>query len=119
MFNKLESLKEELKNLFANIKSNGKSIAGFGAARAGTTLLSYFEVGKDIDFLVDDNTTKHNKYSPGDQIKVLPVSEIYNKKPDYILILAWLYTKNIIENHSKFIENGGKFISILPDVKVI
>ena len=119
MFNNLESLKKELKKLFANIKSSGKSIAGFGAARAGTTLLSYFEVGKDIDFLVDDNTTKHNKYSPGDQIKVLPASDIYNKEPDYILILAWLYTDNIIEKHSKYIENGGKFISILPEVKVI
>ncbi|MDP7195728.1 MAG: class I SAM-dependent methyltransferase, partial [SAR202 cluster bacterium] len=86
---------------------------------AGTTLLSYFEVGREIDFLVDDNTAKHNKYSPGDQIKVFPVSEIYNTKPDYILILAWLYTDKIVKNHRKFIEKGGKFISILPELKVI
>ncbi|MBT4731859.1 class I SAM-dependent methyltransferase [Candidatus Woesearchaeota archaeon] len=119
MYKKLEKVKYELKSLIGNYCQDGKVVAGFGAARAGTTLLSYFEIGGQLDFLVDDNESKHYKFSPGDKIEVLPTSEIYNKKPDYVLILAWLHADKIIEQHRKFIEGNGSFIRVFPTVEVI
>jgi hypothetical protein len=119
MYTKLESVKLDIIKTVADIRSNGKVIAGFGAARAGTTLLSYFKIGDSLDFLVDDNESKHYKYSPGDRIKVLPTSAIYEKKPDYLLILAWLYTDKIINKHNEYIKNGGSFIKLLPNVEIV
>ncbi len=119
MYKKIKKVKHDLKLLIDGYYNDNKVVAGFGAARAGTTLLSYFEVGSKLDFLVDDNESKHYKYSPGDKIKVLPTSEIYNKRPDYLLILAWLHADKIIEKNQKFIEEGGGFIRVFPSVEVI
>ena len=82
-------------------------------------LLSYFEIGDSLSFLVDDNESKHHKYSPGDKIEVLPTSEIYKREPDYILILAWLHADKIIDTHKKYIQNGGRFIKVFPEVEII
>lgn len=119
MYDGLESVKAEVRGLISDLKKNEKSVAGFGAARAGTTLLSYFEIGHQIDFLVDDNKSKHYKFSPGDKIEVFPTSEIYHKRPDYLLILAWLHADIIIKKHHRFIDEGGAFLCLLPDVKIV
>ena len=119
MYERLESVKAEVRRLISDLSKNGKSIAGFGAARAGTTLLSYFEIGHQIDFLVDDNKSKHYKFSPGDKIEVLPTSEIYHKRPDYLLILAWLHADKIIQNHRRFIDEGGAFLRLFPGVNIV
>ncbi|MBT6051843.1 MAG: class I SAM-dependent methyltransferase [Candidatus Scalindua sp.] len=119
MYERLETVKSDLIDLVSTLKSNGSTIAGFGAARAGTTLLSYFGIGSGLDFLVDDNSDKHYKYSPGDKLQVLPVSEIYNKKPDYIIIFAWLFADQIVGRHNEFISGGGRFITVFPEIKVL
>ena len=50
---------------------------------------------------------------------VKPTEYIYEKKPDYLLILAWVHSKNIIKNHKKYLEEGGSFIVCFPELKVI
>ena len=119
MFKGLESVKTEVQNLISKLRDNGKTVGGFGAARAGTTLLSYFNIGHHLDFLVDDNETKHYKLSPGDKIEVLPTSDIYIKRPDYLLILAWLHADKIIHSHKKYIDEGGIFLRLFPGVTEI
>lgn len=119
MFQRLESVKKELRDLIFELKKHNKTIAGFGAARAGTTLLSYFNIGNSLDFLVDDNETKHYKFSPGDKLEVFPTSEIYTKAPDYLLILAWLFADKIIDNHRIYLNEGGVFLRLFPGVKQV
>ena len=116
---RLRLVKDEVRDLLRRLLREGRSISGFGAARAGTTLLSYFEIGKMVDYLVDDNERKHYCYSPGDQLQVLPTKEIYSKRPDYLLILAWLHADKIIEKHARYLENGGAFVRIFPKVEVV
>ena len=58
-------------------------------------------LGKLIDFIVDDSTQKQGRYTPGDHIIVKPTNAIYKKKPDYVLILAWIHAKNIIKNNQR------------------
>ena len=119
MYKALESVKTEVRSLISDIRKNGKSIAGFGAARSGTTLLSYFQIGDQIDFLVDDNKSKHYKFSPGDKLEVFPTSDIYSKKPNYLLILAWLHADKIIQNHKRYLDEGGIFLRLFPGVTEI
>ena len=119
MYEGLESVKTEVRNLISGLRKDSKTVAGFGAARAGTTLLSYFGIGSQLDFLVDDNKTKHYKFSPGDKLEVLPTSDIYKTPPDYLLILAWLHADKIIESHKQYLEEGGSFLRLFPGVTEI
>ena len=75
----------------------GKSIIGYGAPAKATTLMHHFEIGEDIvDFIVDDSEWKHYLYTPGKGIPIVPQNFIRDKI-DYILILAWNFSKSIIE----------------------
>ena len=116
---KLKNLKDELSSTFKKIKKENKSIAGFGAARSGTTLITQMGLGKLIDYIVDDSDQKQGKYTPGDHIIVKPTSTIYEKKPDYVFILAWIHAKNIIEKNQKYLDQGGKFITCFPEIKIL
>ena len=111
--------KEDLLNSLKDLKIKGKTFAGYGASATSTTLIYHYELGKIIDFLVDDFTSKQNLFSPGFHIPVYHPDEIYKKKPDYIIMLAWRYYEPIVKNHKRYIDNGGRFIIPLPEIKII
>jgi hypothetical protein len=115
----LSITKNKVKSLFEDISKNKKTIAGFGAARSGTTLITQMQIGSMIEYIVDDNVQKQGKYSPGDHILVRPTNFIYEKIPDYLVILAWVHSKNIIRNHQKYLEMGGSFIVCFPELEII
>jgi hypothetical protein len=119
MAEQLQGLKEKVERIIGFFRNQGGVVAGFGAARAGTTLLSYFQIGKQIAFLVDDNQDKHYRFSPGDRLEVLPTSEIYRRQPDCIVILAWIHADKIIEKHKSYLDNGGCFVRVFPEFEVI
>ena len=111
--------KEKLRTLLHKIKSSGKKIAAFGAPAKATTLMYHFGIGpKYIDFIADDNPLKQGLFSPGMHIPVVPSNWIYEKKPDYLIILAWNFADSIMKKHSDFHENGGQFIIPLPELVV-
>ena len=119
MNDQLTDLKNELNKIIKKIKHENKTISGFGAARSGTTFLSYFDIGNHIDYLYDDNNEKHFKFSPGDQIEVLPTKDIDENKPDYLIILAWIHADNIISKNQNYLENGGAFLRFFPKIEII
>ena len=82
--------------------------------------MHHFDIGpEEIDYIVDDSKWKQNLYTPGKKIKILPVNNMYEDNPDYVLILAWNFADFIIKKNKKFHDNGGKFIVPLPKVKII
>ena len=114
----IDTIKAELTNRLKALKAEGKSIAGFGAPAKATTLLYHFGIGPDIiDFIVDDSPLKQNLYAPGLHIPVLPPDAIYEKKPDAVVILAWNFAEPIMNNHARYLKQGGQFIVPLPTVK--
>lgn len=92
---------------------------GYGGSATSTTLLYHFGLSEMIDYIVDDNPAKQNTFSPGYHIPVLPSDVIYEKKPDYVLILAWRYAGPIMKQHQAYLEQGGHFVIPLPIMKVI
>ena len=97
----------------------GKTIAGFGAARSGTFLIYHFNLGAILSFIVDDSPDKQNLFSPGYHIPVLPTAMLYERKPDYAFILAWVHSRAIIQNHQRFLDEGGQFIICFPRIQVV
>jgi len=116
---KINALRNDLVDLLTRLKQNGKTIAGFGAPAKATTLMYHFNLGPDIiDFIVDDAPLKQGLYSPGLHIPVLSTQALYERKPDYVILLAWNFTQQIMANHQDYLDGGGHFIQPLPTVKV-
>ena len=72
-----------------------------------------------LEFLVDDNPAKHGLYSPGYGLPVYSSARLSESKPEYVLILGWQHQDSIIKRNNKFLEEGGKFIIPLPELKVL
>ena len=114
---RIDAVKAELTALLRELKAQGKTIAGFGAPAKATTLMYHFGIGPEqIDFIADDSPLKQGLFSPGLHIPVVPSSEIYERNPDYLVLLAWNFADPIMAKHAAFAENGGKFIVPLPKV---
>jgi hypothetical protein len=115
----INSLKQELVELLKQINSNGHNIVGYGASHSTTTLLHHFELGEYLDFLVDDNPSKHGLFSPGYHLPVYSSEKLNENKPEYVLLLGWQHQDTIIKRNKRFLDEGGKFIVPLPELKVI
>jgi SAM-dependent methyltransferase len=110
----------ELRNLLTELHKSGKRIAGFGAPAKATTLMYHFGIGPEtIDFILDDSPLKQGLYSPGMHIPVLPPTAIAERRPDYLLLLAWNFAGPIIEKHASYRQRGGRFIVPLPRLEVV
>ena len=99
-----------LKNLVNNLLSKGKSVAGYGAAAKGMTILKCSNIGSKLRYFVDDSPAKQGFYSPVDHVPIISRKEADKKLPDYFIILAPNYSEVIIKKEKKFIQQGGKFI---------
>jgi SAM-dependent methyltransferase len=116
----IDQLSNELGSLLQKLRSEGKSIAAYGAPAKATTLMYHFGLGPDvIDFIIDDSPLKQGLFSPGMHIPVLPSTAIAERKPDYLLILAWNFAEPIIRNNASFFKTGGKFIIPVPQVEIV
>jgi hypothetical protein len=116
----IEANKKNLTTILRRLKEEKKSIAGYGAPAKSTTLLHYFNIGPEtIDFIADDSVFKQGLYTPGKHIPVVAPDEIYTKKPDYLLLLAWNFSDSIIKIHNKYARQGGKFIVPVPTPLII
>lgn len=116
----IERVKAELLGLLRGLNREGKRIAGFGAPAKMTTLMYYlgFEPGM-IDFIVDDSPLKEGLYTPGMHIPVVPAQDLYEKRPDYVVILAWNFAAAVVQKHAAFRQAGGRFIIPLPQVEIV
>lgn len=92
----------------------GKTVAGYGASTTTTTLLYHFELASRLAFIADDNPLKQGRFSPGAHLPVVPSQELTTRKPDIVVILAWIYAEPIIARNAAFIEAGGTFLVPLP-----
>ena len=109
----------ESTSLIRGLKQTGKRIAGYGAPAKATTFLYHFGLGPDlIEFIVDDSPLKQGLYSPGLHIPVVSSQTLYERRPDYAVVLAWNFADVIIRNQSEFTKIGGRFIVPFPQLKV-
>lgn len=97
----------------------GKLVAAYGASTTTTTLLYHFELESRVKFIVDDNQLKHSRFSPGAHIPVLPSSELATRKPDVVVILAWIYAEPILKRNQAYLDAGGRFLVPLPLPQVV
>ena len=105
---KIESLKKEVVKNIGILKKNYSSIVGYGAPAKATTALNFFNISKEIDYIIEDNKLKYGKYIPGVNIKIVSKKEI-NNKDQVILVLAWNFFDEIKRNNNDLLND---FINI-------
>jgi SAM-dependent methyltransferase len=117
---KVEKLKTRLEGLLQELKKAGKTIAAYGAAAKGNTLLNYIGVDKNmIDFVVDRSPYKQGFLLPGTRIPILHQNELLKRMPDYTLVLAWNFAEEILAQQDEYRKRGGKFIIPIPEIQVM
>ena len=95
------------KNVIRNVKDlvkKNKEIIGYGAPAKATTALNFFGISKEINFIVEDNKLKHNKFIPGVKIPIYGKNKVINKNST-ILVLAWNFYEDIKKNNKKLSDN--------------
>jgi hypothetical protein len=112
----IEGIKSQLLGVLTDLQAQGKTFGGYGASATTTVLLHHFNLGNLLNFLVDDNPSRQGLFSPGHHIPVLGAQVIYERRPGYIIVLAWRYFEPIRRNHQRYLEEGGHFIVPLPRV---
>jgi hypothetical protein len=116
----VDKIKNDFILYLINEKKTGKKIIGYGAAAKGNTLLNYAGVKQDlISFIVDKNPDKQGKYMPGSRISIVDESYIKSFKPDLIIIFPWNLKEEIVPTLSYVRGWGGKFITVIPELKII
>ena len=105
---KVYEIRDNVLSNLKKLKNSNKTIIGYGAPAKATTALNFFGITKEIDFIVEDNSLKHNKFIPGVKIPIKHKSKIKDKK-NILLVLAWNFFNDIKKNNSDLSE---KFINI-------
>ena len=116
----MKRIKRDLTKTINDLRAQGKRIAGYGAPAKGNTLLCFLELGTDkIEYIVDRSPLKQGRFTPGLHVPVVPTEKLLTDKPDYVLVLAWNFIDEILEQQKAYRAAGGKFIIPVPQVKVL
>ncbi|MBD1141131.1 NAD-dependent epimerase/dehydratase family protein [Pelagibacterales bacterium SAG-MED39] len=105
---KVYKIRENVLKNINLIKKKEKILVGYGAPAKATTALNFFGVSNQIDYIIEDNKLKDNKYVPGVKIPIILKNKI-KQKPSCILVLAWNFFDDIKKNN---ISIADKFINI-------
>ena len=101
-------------------KEEGQKVAGYGAAAKGNTLLNYCGVKNDlVEYVVDANPHKQNKWLPASHIPVVNEDVLKREKPDFVVIFPWNIKEEIIRQLDYIREWGGRFVIPVPQLEVI
>jgi hypothetical protein len=112
---RVDSIRDDLRELLGSLRAEGKTIAAYGAAAKGSTLVNFVGIGPDlVEYVVDRNVHKHGLFMPGTHLPIREPEMLLETMPDYLLLLAWNYRDEIAEQQAEYLRRGGRFIVPVP-----
>ncbi|MFC7334990.1 class I SAM-dependent methyltransferase [Rhodocista pekingensis] len=116
---RVRKVRDDLLDFLARARREGRSVAAYGAAAKGNTLLNYCGIGTDdIRFVVDRSPHKQGRLLPGSHIPILPPEAVERERPDYLLILPWNLREEIAGAMAGIRGWGGRFVVAIPHLEV-
>lgn len=113
--------RNNLLSILDRLKNEGKTIIGYGASGRGTIIMNYCGIdSRYLDYIVDDAPVKQGFYTPGMHVPIKAWDHVKETKlPDYAILFAWAFTDEVIKKRQDYLQQGGKFIVPLPEVRII
>ncbi|TMV07032.1 class I SAM-dependent methyltransferase [Ruegeria sediminis] len=116
---RVEALRDGLLAFLRQAKAKGETVAAYGAAAKGNTLLNYAGIGTDlIAYCVDRNPAKQNTLLPGSHIPVFGIEALREAPPDYVLILPWNIRDEVVKQMEDLRTHGTRFVTAVPEIRV-
>lgn len=116
---KTDKVKNEFLAFLLEAKHQGKTVAAYGAAAKGNTLMNYAGIRPDlISFVVDRNPAKQGKYMPGSRIPIVDEPSIRHAKPDFVVVLPWNLATEVIQQLEYVRAWGGRFVVAVPELQI-
>ena len=111
--------KKDLVELLTKLKDEGKRVVSIGATSKSTTVFNYCGINKSlIECITDTTPDKQGMLSPGSYIPIVDRGLVNLNNYDYAFLGAWNFKDVIANKEREFVENGGKFITHVPEVMV-
>src|SRR3989338_880031 len=116
---KASQVKNDFLSFLIEARRAGKTVAGYGAAAKGNTLLNYAGVRPDLlPYVVDRNPAKQDKFLPGCRIPIVAEAQLKQTRPDYVVILPWNLREEVMDQLAYVREWGGQFVVANPSLKI-
>jgi hypothetical protein len=116
---RVEDCRRSLLAFLAEVKREGRTVAAYGAAAKGNTLLNFCGVtAADIPRVADRNPHKQSMFLPGTHIPVVSPEVLLQARPDYVLILPWNLQEEIRQQLRGIEQWGGRFVTPVPVVRL-
>ena len=117
---RVDALRDTVVTLLRHLKAGGATVAAYGAAAKGSTLLNYFGIdATTLDFVADRSIHKQGHYMPGVGIPIVDAQELAGRRPDYTLLLVWNFASEVLRQQDAYRRGGGRFIVPIPHVQVL
>tara|TARA_A100001011_G_C14249057_1_gene817010 strand:+ start:370 stop:1557 length:1188 start_codon:yes stop_codon:yes gene_type:complete len=117
---KVEKSKKKLVALLKKLKKKNFKIISYGATYKSTTVFNYCKINnKFFHYVTDTTKNKQGKFTPGMHIPILSPEKGFNESVDYAYLGAWNFKKEIMNKEKEYLKRGGKFITHVPQVKII
>ncbi|WP_422040720.1 methyltransferase domain-containing protein [Roseibium sp.] len=114
-----ESIKDQLLEFLLDAKRSGKTVAAYGAAAKGNTLLNFSGVRPDlVSFVCDAAPAKQGKFLPGSHIPIFPPDMLSERHVDYILILPWNIAAEVRSQLAGQVPGTVKFVTAVPELRL-
>ena len=117
---KVEKSKQKLVALLTKLKKKNKKIISYGATYKSTTVFNYCKIdNKFFHYVTDTTKNKQGKFTPGMHIPILSPEKGFNESVDYAYLGAWNFKKEIMNKEKDYLKRGGRFITHVPQVRII
>lgn len=117
--NKADKVKNDFLAFLIEAKRTGKTVAGYGAAAKGNTLINYAGVRPDLlPYVMDRNPAKQGKFLPGSHIPIVDETRLRKDRPNYVIVLPWNLRDEVVEQLSYILDWGGQFVTAVPNTKI-
>ncbi|KAB7610080.1 class I SAM-dependent methyltransferase [Amylibacter sp. SFDW26] len=117
---KADAVKDGLVRFLLDAKEQGKSVAGYGAAAKGNTLMNYAGIRPDLmPFVCDAADAKIGQYLPASHIPIFDPKVLREQRPDYLVILPWNIAQEVMTQNADLAEAGTQFVTAVPELKIV
>lgn len=117
---KVAAKRETIRDFLIAARRAGKTVLAYGAPAKGNTLLNYCGITRDLlPFTVDRNPHKQGLLLPGTHLPIRDPAALIAGRPDYVFILPWNLTDEIIAQLAEIRAWGGHFVVPAPDLTII